>query len=201
MEVIDPARISCRLLRIQHYITGVLIRADLRKIIEDHRITGCQFYDVWHSGDNLPQFEFDPKAFHCFSDRFADEPNPRVRIDRAHEFMKTVYMRNAAHCRDSLPRLVLRDLILGLGNQIGVDWKGEGGERLCKLFLDAEPQTTGTYKIYIEIEGERSGAVFHFCVEDTNTISFGFWGRPSFIVLAQEACRQAHRNRKAGERN
>lgn len=185
MNVIDPAKIPCRLLRVRHCEVIALIREDLRTVLEDQGITGCRFYDIWHSGDELPHLEFDPKAFHSLSDRFTDKSDPKTRIDHVHEFVKTMYMRGATHFRGSLPPSLLQRLILDLGNRVGVDRRGEGGERLCNLFLNSSPQTTGTYTVYVEIESKRKPAVFHFCIENANTISFGFWGDAAFIALLE----------------
>jgi hypothetical protein len=74
-ELVDPARRhfvfglfvinACAaqnhyLFRVRDELVKTVIRADLRETLETRGISGCQYYDLWHSGDDLPRMRWRP---------------------------------------------------------------------------------------------------------------------------------------------
>lgn len=184
--VIDPGRTSSAILRVRHYEVLTLIREDLRNILQANGITGCQFYPVWHAGDDLPTMKFDPSALMCYSGLFADEADPHARIERVHEFVVSSYMPDADRFGGTLPHAMLRELLRRLGESVGVEWSDARVEQLYPPVAYESFGATGTYEVHVEMEGQRSCVIYHYCVEDRDTVTFGFWGVPAFIKLVAD---------------
>lgn len=184
--VIDPSLTKDRkILRIFGFNVITLIRSDLRQILVEEGITGCQYYRIWHTGDALPTVKPSP-PFYPWRIRTVDkEPIPAERVNRVDEWIRGKVPMAEARFVGELPPEALRQLIIEVGGQVGVDWGPGKAEKLCAWFLEAEAKATRTHSLVIDLHEKRRMVYFHYYIHEVDAIRFAFWGPTEFIAMVE----------------
>lgn len=185
--VVDPSHARHKVFRLRHFEVETLVLAGFRDLVQNEGITGCQFYKVWHSGDALPNIVPSEQFPTVFTEADDDEPTPAARIDMVDEMHRRWTGQTDDHYRGRLLEDALSRVITKVGCDVGVDWSGDNAQALCARFLQAPPNSTGSYRLVIELSGKRHSVLFHFHVRVDGTIGFGFWGPEEFIKILREA--------------